>query len=31
LIDGEGNILQQWVGYVPADTLAVAFETALVE
>lgn len=28
LLDGDGKIIQQWLGYVPADQLETAFRTA---
>ena len=31
LIDGEGNILQQWVGTITEDVLIAAFDKALME
>lgn len=29
LLDGSGNVVQQWFGYVPEDWLATAFEDVL--
>jgi hypothetical protein len=29
LLDAEGNVIQQWVGYVTADQLATAFQAAV--
>lgn len=29
LLDADGNIIQQWVGYVTADQLTSAFEAAV--
>jgi len=29
LLDGEGNILNQWVGSVPAEDFRAVFETAI--
>ena len=26
LLDGDGNVVQQWLGYVDAETLEVAFQ-----
>ena len=29
LLDADGNIIQQWVGFVTADQLTAAFEAAV--